>query len=113
MKYHYKEPPVTVPVYGMEIVLNHHPVYDSGTLYLEDGKGIIITQQHFKDKACFWGAVDPGIANSIYLSPNFKKFFEENARETDPPIFQLRKLMWRLRMKPLQREEWEDYFKGA
>ena len=110
MKYHYKEPDVNVRVYGIEIVLNNHPVYESGTLYLENGRSIIVTQRHFKDKACYWGSVDPGIANGIYLSPNFPKFFQENAREMDPPIFPLRKIMWELRMKPLKREAWEDYF---
>lgn len=101
-----------MPVYGMDIILNKHPVYQAGTIYLEDGKGLIVTQQHFYQdmKSCWWGAVDPDIANSIYLSPNFRDFFMKNARADDPPIFQLRKLMWKLRMKPLKREEWEDYF---
>lgn len=117
MKYHYEEPDIVVPVYGTIIELPDHPYYKYGTLFLEDGKGIIVVQQHFSrhseelnSKYCYWGSVDPAIANDIYLSPYFKKFFMNFAKEKDYNIYQLRKIMWSLRMKPLKREPWEDFF---
>ena len=111
MKYHYQKPDISVPVYGKNIKLEH-PVYAYGTLYLDYGRGIIVTQQHFDqiNKKCIWSYVDPDIANDIYLSPNFLKFFKDHATSEDFPVFELRKLMWALRIKPLPRESWEDYF---
>ena len=113
MKYHYQKPDITIPVYGELVTLHDHPVYKYGTLFFENGKGIIIVQQNFiksDDKYCYWGSVDSAIANDIYLSPRFPEFFKTHATKSDYPIFQLRKLMWALRMKPLPREPWEDYF---
>lgn len=117
MRYHYEKPDLAVPVYGEVIELTEHPFYKFGTLYLKDNRGIVVVQQHFSrhseelnTKYCYWGAVDPDIANDIYLSPYFHKFFMTFAKEKDYPIFQLRKIMWSLRMKPLKRDAWEDYF---
>ena len=111
MKYFYQKPEICVPVFGQYIELDH-PVYKSGTLYLENGRGLIITQQHFNErtKECCWTCVDSWIANDIYTSKNFPKFFFQNASKATYPIFKLRKVMWELRMKPLRHEEWEDYF---
>ena len=120
MKYHYEPPDISIPIYGKTILLNEHPFYHSGTLYFENGKGIIVVQQHFSrhseipdTKFCWWGPVDAAVANDIYLSPYFKKFFMQFAKEKDYNIYQVRKLMWSLRMKPLKKEPWEDYFKPA
>lgn len=79
---------------------------------MENGKGLIVTQKHFDSerRECFWGSVDFWIANDIYTSKNFPEFFFSNASETDHPIFELRKIMWALRMKPLRKEDWENYF---
>ena len=111
MKYYYQKPDICVRVFGEPIDLNH-PVYHGGTLYLERGRGIIVTQKKFdtKRKECSWDAVDSWIANDIYTSPNFAEFFISNATEKDYPIFELRKIMWALRMKPLKKEDWELYF---
>lgn len=115
MKYHYKKPDITVAIYGSRYSFGgKHPAYSYGTLFEDGGKGIIVVQQHVatteKGKMCYWGEVDPDIANRIYLSPNFKKFFEENATAKNYKIYQLRKLMWALRIKPLKRLDWENYF---
>lgn len=98
-------------MFGEPIILDH-PIYKGGTLYLENGKGIVVSQKHFDAnlRECYWGAVDAWIANDIFICKNFSKYFSENAFETDYPIFQLRKVMWALRMKPLPKEEWELYF---
>ncbi|MBQ9250672.1 MAG: hypothetical protein IJ179_09945 [Oscillospiraceae bacterium] len=111
MKYYYEPPQIIVPVYG-EVVTLKHPVFQSGTLYFERERGIIVVQQYFDidKKACQWKAVNPGLANDIYLSSRFHEFFLEHATEENFPIYQVRKLMWALRMKPLSREPWEDYF---
>ena len=112
MKYYYEPRPQPVRVFGKPIVLEDHPIYRGGTLYFEHGKGIIVVQKYFSSewKSCYYDRVEYGIANDIYLSPNFSEFFHENAKESDYPIFELRKLMWTLRMKPLKPEDWEKHF---
>ena len=111
MRYYYQKPDICVKVFGEPIPLDH-PIYKGGTLYSENGKSLIATQKKFNKitRECYWDSVDLWLANDIYLSPNFRDFFYKNARETDYPIFELRKLMWELRMKPLKQEEWELYF---
>lgn len=111
MKYHYKKPEILVQTYGRPITLEH-AIYKGGTLYFEQGKGIIVTQKQFNanTKECYWGCVDIGLANDIYISKNFRKYFFEHALEKDYPIVEVRKLMWQLRMKPLPKEDWELYF---
>ena len=111
MKYFSKKPDICVQVFGKPIDLDH-PIYKSGTLYLEKERGLIVVQKKFNPntRECSWHAVDIWIANDIYLSKRFRTFFMENAKESDYPIFELRKLMWQLRMKPLSKEDWELYF---
>lgn len=113
MKYFYQPQRQSVRVFGKPIVLEDHPIYRSGTLYLENGKGLIAVQKYFNSewKSCYWDHVEYGIANDLYLAPGFFEFFQQNAMESDYPIFELRKLMWILRMKPLRKEDWENYFK--
>ena len=112
MKYYYEEPEVKIPVYGETIHLSDHPAYSFGTLFRDGDRGIVVVQLKFlpAHKIARWAEVEPEIANDIYLSPNFKRFFELFAREAPYPIFQLRSIMWQLRMKPLKKEEWEIYF---
>ena len=111
MKYYYQKPDICVRIFGDPISLDHS-IYRGGTLYLENGKGIIVTQKKFDAarKECSWEAVDSWIANDIYSNSKFPSFFKEYATEKDYPIFELRKVMWALRMKPLKKEDWELYF---
>lgn len=111
MKYHYKPPAITIPVYG-ELIGLEHPVYTCGTLFREGERGIVVVQKIFNEelKMCYWSGVDPAVANDIYTAPKFYDFFKQHAKEKDYPIFQLRSLMWQLRMKPLKKESWEEYF---
>lgn len=109
MKYYYQKPEVTTPLYGETVILEH-PVYKIGTQFIQNGRGLIITQKRFTAKYLYWDAIDPWLANDIYLHPKFPEFFREHATESDYPIFQLRKVMWALRMKPLPKEFWEEYF---
>ena len=109
MKYFYQKSDIAIPIYGERITLDH-PVYLRGTLYFEDGKGLIVTQLRFDIlKTFYWDALEAGLANDIYLNKNFSSFFSQNATEKDYPIFQVRKIMWALRMKPLPKEDWEFY----
>ena len=100
---------MTEALYGEEVILDH-PVYKMGTLFIQNGKGLIITQKRFAAKYVYWGALDPWLANDIYLNLRFPEFFLANATDVNYPIFQVRKVMWALRMKPLQKEFWEDFF---
>lgn len=111
MKYFYQKPEHSARIYGKVVALKH-PVYQAGTLYEDHGLGLIVVQQKFDEtrRECRWTAIDADIANDIYLSSRFPAFFAENATYGDYPIFQLRKLMWALRIKPLPREYWEDFF---
>lgn len=110
MKYFTQKPPNYVPVYG-KIVKVDHPLFSHATLYSMNDKGILVVQQHFNatHKRITWGAVDAWLANDIYLNKNFYTFFLRNATEENYPVFTVRSLMWTLRMKPLQREFWEDW----
>lgn len=114
MKYHYEEPEIVVPVYGETVELKDHAVYREATLYSEGDKGIMVVQEHFdeKTKSVWWGAVDPAVANDIYLNRNFPAYFKEVATELPGcPIYPVRTIMWSLRMKPLKREYWEKFFR--
>lgn len=112
MKYHYQEPDISNQMYGESVKLQH-PAYTYGTLFRDKttNSGIVVVEQHFdeKTKHCYWGEISGGLANDIYLCPKFKEFFEKHAR-VPYPIFQVRSIMWQLRMKPLEREPWEVYF---
>lgn len=111
MRYYTEKPELTVQVFGKPMPLDH-PIYKGGTLYLENGKGLIVVQKRFNEstRECWWDTVELWLANEIYKAPTFKDFFQKNAKESDYPIFQLRHIMWLLKMKPLMREDWEGYF---
>lgn len=107
MKYFYQKPDIYIDIYGKTVTLDH-PIYQKGTKISTDGKAIIIVQQRFINKTFFWDSVDPWIISDIYLNKNFPSFFSQYASE-NPPIFQVRKIMWALKMKPLPKEFWEDF----
>lgn len=108
MKYHYKKPEVIASIYGEKITLDH-PVYKMGTLFVMDERGLVIVQRRFTAKYAYWDAIDPWLANDIYLHPRFPEYFLKNSRGENFPIIPVRKVMWALRMKPLPKEFWEDY----
>lgn len=108
MKYYYQKPTETLQLYGETVILDH-PVYKIGTLFIQNGNGLVITQRRFTAKYVYWDAIDPWLANDIYLHPKFPEFFQKNSRGENFPILPVRKVMWALRMKPLEKEFWEDY----
>ena len=113
MKYHYS-PSNDVKTGAGEIYVCDHPLFCKCTLYKNGEKGLIVVQEHYnkKTKARWWGPVEPRLSYDIYVSPNFSKYFAENASEIDKnglyPVVSVRKIMWALRMKPLKKEIWED-----
>ena len=110
MKYFTKKPKNYVSVYG-KITKIDHPLFTHATLYFMNDKGMYVVQQHFNpvQKKIAWGPLEGWLANDIYLNKNFYAFFLNNATGIDYPIFTVRSLMWTLRMKPLEREFWEDW----
>lgn len=92
-----------------------NPFFSHCTVFEDDDKGIAVIKKTFYPaiKKVGYDGVNKNLATDIYLNENFKKFFEANAKPKKDglyPVFELRKLMWALRMKPLKREEWEKIF---
>ena len=112
MKYFYKKPAEWVGA-GQTYICNH-PFYNRCTLFRIGNRGLAIVQERFneKTKARCWGPVEPWLSGDIFLNPNFNDFFDETAAEPDPnglyPTVTVRKIMWKLRMKPLRKEYWEN-----
>lgn len=114
MRYHYERPSIYLSMYG-ETYICDHPVYDKCTLFKIGDKGLAVIQQRFNDstKETKWGEIDPWLTDELYLHPRFKKFFDDRAGIcTDGlyPTVTIRQIMWSLKMKPIQRYQWETYF---
>ena len=114
MKYFYEPPENWAPMYG-KLYICDHSVYQQCTLFQIREKGIAVIQQRFDilSKRCWWGPIDPWLANDIYLNRNFLKYFYQNAEDSKDGLYPtrtVRQIMWALRMKPLQKEEWEEWF---
>lgn len=115
MKYYYK-PSIDAKSGAGETYICDHPLFNRATLFKSGNRGLLIVQEHYnkKTKARLWGQVVPWLSYDIYTNINFEEFFDKNATEADEnglfPIFPIRKVMWALRMKPLQREVWESGF---
>lgn len=114
MRYHYEKPKIYSSMYGKTHFCNH-PVYDKCTLFKIKEKGLAIIQQRFisKNKATYWSELDPWLIDQLYLHPDFKKFFDDRAKEcTDGlyPTVTVRQIMWALKIKPIPRERWETCF---
>ena len=114
MRYHYKKPAIYSSMYW-KIHIYEHPVYNKCTLFKIDNKGLSVIQQRFnhRTKHAWWGELDPWLTDSLYLHPNFKKFFDERAKESTNdlyPTITIIQIMWALKMKPIKRERWETCF---
>ena len=62
-------------------------------------------------KTVYLDALKPDLATDVYLNEGFRTFFQTHAKAAEDgiyPFFEVRKLMWELRMKPLKRENWEN-----
>lgn len=114
MRYHYEKPSIYLSRYG-DTYNCSHPVYDICTLYVIGDKGLAVIQQRYEQetKRTWWGELDPWLTDSLYLHPNFKKFFDERAGNCINglyPTVTIRQIMWALKMKPMKRERWETCF---
>ena len=61
-------------------------------------------------KIRWWDAVDVEYAMAIRDAPKFQAYFETHAREIDPPVISVRKLMWAVGIKRPKLESWEVGF---
>lgn len=111
MKYFYEKPEKWTG--AGYIYYCNAPLYNSCTLFKIDDIGLAVVQEHYnlERKTRWWGPIAPWIAGDIWKNVEFKKYLKENGGKPDEngiyPTIQLRKLMWKLRMKPLQKEFWE------
>lgn len=112
MRYHYTSSSVGKDQYAIQYICDH-PIYDRCTLFKIGDKGLAVVQQRAKGKLTYWDAIDPGLADEVYLHRKFKLYFDKHAAECENglyPTVTIRQMMWALRMKPLKRERWETYF---
>ena len=112
MRYHYQTPDAVTHMYGETYTCNH-PIYDRCTLFKIGTKGLAVVQQRRQLKLTYWDAIDPGLADEIYLHRKFKVYFDKHAAEPEHGLYPtvcVRQVMWALRMKPMTREQWETYF---
>ena len=114
MRYHYELPRYYTHITGKTYECDH-PVYSKCTLYLIGRKGLAVIQQRYDldTKATTWGEIDPWLVDEIYVHKNFKRYFDKMAGEPQNglyPTVPVRKLMWALRMKPLEKDIWETVF---
>ena len=112
MKYYYEKPEKWTNVGS--IYYCDAPLYNACTLFRNGNIGIAIIQEHYDPnrKVKWWGPIKPWIAYDIWRNPNFGKYMINHASEPNEkgiyPTIQLRQLMWKLRMKPLKKEFWEE-----
>ena len=112
MKYYYEKPKEWIGA-GETYICNHLR-YNRCTLFHIGDRGLAIIQEHYneKTKARWWGPIEPWLAGDIYFSNGFRTVFDEFAAEADSdglfPTITVRKIMWKLRMKPLRKEYWEE-----
>jgi hypothetical protein len=114
MKYHYEIPEIYSTIYG-DTYKCEHPLYTYCTLYLIGVRGLAVIQQDFDPvrKITWWREIDPWFTDDIYLSEDFKAYFDERAKEPVGglyPTVTLRQIMWALKIKPMKKEPWETVF---
>lgn len=100
------------PSFG-EIYYCDHPVYNRGTLYLNEKIGLVVIQQRCKSKLTYWTEVDPWLCDEIFKHPGFIEYFKKRAgacKDGLYPTVTVRQIMWALKMKPLRKERWETVF---
>ena len=114
MRYHYILPKQYTHITGQTYECDH-PVYSKCTLYRIGKKGLAVIQQRFDPytKSATWTEIDPWLIDEIYVNKNFKRYFDKMAALPEHglyPTVSVRKIMWALRMKPLEKERWETVF---
>lgn len=102
MRYYY-EKPENYTVTKAKTIECDDPLYSKCTLYEVDGKGLKVVQLRFnpKLKIFFYGPIDDYLIDDIFS----REGFLENLSEPPYPVMDVRKLMWKLRMKPLKNSQ--------
>lgn len=102
MRYYY-EKPEHYTVTKAKTVTTDDELYSQCTLYEVNGKGLKVVQLRFnsKLKVFFYGPIDDYLIDDIFSRNGFKELL------TEPPYktIDVRKLMWKLRMKPLKNSQ--------
>jgi hypothetical protein len=111
MMYYYEPPELWTMNHG-KIYTCDHPLYRRATLYLDHDQGLCIVQQRFNSaqKIFWWGPIDPWLVDDIFNHPEFLGWFSKhcgNCKDGLYPTYPVRKVMWALRMKPLEKQAWE------
>lgn len=101
--------------YSGRLYVASNPLYETCTLYQNGDIGLAVIQQRYDSstKSTYWGQIDLWLVDDIYCNPKFADVFISFAKPAlngQYPTISLRKLMWRLRMKPLPRQSWETDF---
>lgn len=115
MLLYYKKPEHWAGLYGA-LYFCDHPCYNRCTAFVMKEKGVAIIQQRYEPgtKKTWWDAIDPWLADDIYLNPGFLEFFNKNAEEKKMddtyPTFTVRQVMRTLGMRPLEKQKWETRF---
>lgn len=109
MRYFYEKLDKGIPRYETRIELDH-VAYKTGTLFFSHDKGVILVQKRFTAGYCYWDALDYWLANDIFLHPGFAEYVDKHGATDNYPIIPVRSAMWELRMKPLKKEPWEEFF---
>ena len=92
-----------------------HKCYYLCTLFEKDNRGLAVVRPIFDEveKTITFTALEDSLANDICNQPDFDEYFAEHADYQDAdgcyPTIGVRKIMWALRMKPLKKEEWEQF----
>lgn len=113
MRYYYERPHIYTDNTGVTYECDH-PIYNFGTLYLNEKKGLVIIQQRIgTGKRTYWGPIDPWLVDQVFFHNGFKELFDKYAAESSDgiyPTMTIRQAMWFLKMKPMKREPWETSF---
>lgn len=114
MRYH-SEKPEKEDFEERPIFVCDHLVYTKGSLYKTGKKGLVVIQQRYDPikKSTSWGPVDSWVYDLIFSNKNFRKYFNERAKELSEgfyPTVTVRQIMHALRIKPLPKQPWETYF---
>ena len=114
MRYHY-EKPRQFKITKAKVYNCDHPLYSKCTLFEYDGKGLSIVQRRYNPnhKIWWWSDIDPWLIVDIYNQKGFEEFFDKYSGDCTNgvyPTVTVRKVMWALRMRPLERQYWEKDF---
>lgn len=115
MQLYYKKPDFFSGLYGSLYYVDH-PCYNRCTLFKIKDRGIAVVQQRFEPetKKTWWDAIDPWLADDIYLNRNFMGYFDLYAEpekvDGTYKTVSVRQIMHSLRMRPLEKQPWETRF---